>query len=123
MTKTFTKGIQTAAFLEAKEANVTSIVITPESLVGPTSYQLITAGLSQTFDFRDSPTNPRKGWVFDGSASFSESVDGSASFARFTGRYSTYFSFGKTLLALGARLGYMNAVQGTAGVPIDETVF
>jgi outer membrane protein insertion porin family len=123
LTETFRKGIQTAAFFEAKEANVTSLVITPESLAGPTAYQLITAGLSQTFDFRDSPTNPRKGWVLDGTASFSESVDGSSSFARFTGRYSTYFSLGKTLLALGARLGYMNAVQGAAGVPIDERFF
>jgi outer membrane protein insertion porin family len=123
LTKTYTKGIQTSAFLEAKEANVTSLVIIPESLAGPTTYQLITAGLAQTFDFRDSPTNPRKGWVLDGSASFSESVDGSSSFARFTGRYSTYFSFGKTLLAFGARLGYMNAVQGTAGIPIDERFF
>jgi len=122
-TKTFRKGIETAAFFEAKEGNVSSIVIHPEFLAGPTSYQLITLGLTQTFDFRDSPTNPRKGWVVDGSASFSESVDGSASFARFTGRYSTYFSFGKTLLALGARLGYMDAVQGTAGVPIDERFF
>jgi len=122
-TKTFKKGIQTAAFVEAKEANVSSIVINPVSLAGPTSYQLITLGLTQTFDFRDSPTNPRKGWVLDGSASFSESLDGSASFARFTGRYSTYFSFGKTLLALGARLGYMNAVQGTNQVPIDERFF
>jgi outer membrane protein insertion porin family len=123
LTETFRKGIQTAAFLEVKEANVTSLLITPESLAGPTSYQLLTAGLSQTFDFRDSPTNPRKGWVLDGSASFSESVDGSSSFARFTGRYSTYFSLGKTLLALGARLGYMDAVDGTAGVPIDERFF
>ena len=122
-TKTFIKGVQTAVFVEAKDANVTSIIITPESLVGPTSYQLITAGLTQTIDFRDSPTNPRKGWVVDGSASFSESIDGSSSFARFTGRYSTYFSFGKTLLALGARMGYMSAVQGAAGVPIDERFF
>ena len=122
-TKTFRKGIQTAAFFEAKEANVSSIVINPVSLAGPTSYQLITLGLTQTFDFRDSPTNPRKGWVVDGSASFSQSVNGSASFARFTGRYSTYFSFGKTLLALGARLGYINAVQGTTEVPIDERFF
>jgi len=122
-TKTFRKGIQTAAFIEAKEANVSSIVINPVSLAGPTSYQLITLGLTQTFDFRDSPTNPRKGWVLDGSASFSESVDGNASFTRLTGRYSTYFSFGKTLLALGARLGYINAAQGSAGVPIDERFF
>jgi outer membrane protein insertion porin family len=122
-TKTFKKGIQTTAFLEAKEANVSSIIIVPESLAGSPSYQLITLGLSQTFDFRDSPTNPHKGWVVDASASFSESVDGSASFTRLTGRYSTYFSFGKTLLAIGARLGYIDAVQGTAGVPIDERFF
>jgi outer membrane protein insertion porin family len=122
-TKTFRKGIQTVVFLQAKQADVNSIVIVPEFLVGPTNYQLVTLGLSQTFDFRDSPINPRKGWVFDASASFSESLDGSASFTRFTGRYSTYFSFGKTLLALGARVGYMNAVQGAAGVPIDERFF
>jgi outer membrane protein insertion porin family len=122
-TETFKKGIETAAFLEAKESNVSSIVIVPESLVGPTSYQLVTLGLSQTFDFRDSPTNPHKGWVLDASASYSESVNGSASFTRLTGRYSTYFSFGKTLLALGARLGYINAVEGTSGVPIDERFF
>jgi outer membrane protein insertion porin family len=122
-TKTFKKGIQTAVFFEAKEANVSSLVIIPESLAGPTSYQLISLGLTQTFDFRDSPTNPRSGWVLDGSASFSESVNGSSSFARFTGRYSTYFSFGKTLLALGIRLGYMSALQGAAGVPIDERFF
>jgi outer membrane protein insertion porin family len=122
-TKRFRKGIETAAFLEAKEADVTSIVIRPEFLAGPTAYHLITLGLTQTFDFRDSPINPHHGWVLDGSASFSESVDGSASFARFTGRYSTYFSFGKTLLAFGARMGYINAVEGTAGVPIDERFF
>jgi len=122
-TKTFRKEIKTSAFLEAKEANITSTVIVPEDLVGPTSYQLVTIGLAQTFDFRDSPTNPHRGWVLDGSASFNESVDGSASFARFTGRYSTYLSFGKNLLALGARLGYISAVQGMADVPIDERFF
>src|SRR5439155_3242994 len=92
-TKTFRKGVETAAFLEAKQADVSSIVISPASLAGPTNYQLITLGLSQTFDFRDSPTNPHKGWVVDASASYSESTDGSASFTRLTGRYSTYFSF------------------------------
>jgi outer membrane protein insertion porin family len=122
-TRTFRKGIQTAVFLEAKESNVTSIVISPESLAGPTSYQLLTLGLSQTLDFRDSPTNPHKGWVVDASASYSESVNGSASFTRLAGRYSTYFSFGKTLLALGARIGYINAVEGVAEVPIDERFF
>jgi len=122
-TRTFRKGVQTTLFLEAKQSDVSSIVIAPESLAGPTNYQLITLGLSQTLDFRDSPTNPHKGWVADASASFSESPDGSASFTRLTGRYSTYFSFGKTLLAFGARLGYINAVQGTAGVPIDERFF
>jgi outer membrane protein insertion porin family len=122
-TRTFKKGIVTTAFLEAKQANISSIEITPESLAGPTDYQLVTFGLSQTFDFRDSPTNPHKGWVVDASASFSESLDGTTSFTRLTGRYSTYFSFGKTLLALGARIGYINALQGAAAVPIDERFF
>jgi len=122
-TKTFRKGIQTIAFLEAKQADVTTIIIVPQDLAGPTSYQLLTVGLSQTLDFRDSPTNPRSGWVVDGSASFSQSFNGSASFARFTGRYSTYFSFGKTLLALGARLGYIDPVNGAGEVPIDERFF
>ena len=122
-TKTFTKEIQTVGFFEAKEGSLSSVIIVPDSLVGPTSYQLVTVGLSQNLDFRDSPTNPRKGWVVDGSASYSQSVDGNSSFARFTGRYSTYFAFGKTLLALGARMGYMAAVNGPAGVPIDERFF
>ena len=121
--KTFQKGIETTAFLEAKQANIVSTVIVPRALVGPMTYQLMTLGLSQTLDFRDSPTNPRRGWIVDGSASFSESFDGSATYARFTGRYSTYFSFGKTLLALGARLGYIDTVNGAAGVPIDERFF
>lgn len=121
--KTFQKGIQTTAFLEAKQGDIVSTVIVPRFLVGPTTYQLMTLGMSQTLDFRDSVTNPRKGWVVDGSASFSESFDGSASFARFTGRYSTYFSFGKTLLAAGARLGYIDTVNGATAVPIDERFF
>ena len=122
-TKTFRKGIKTGLFLEGKQADVDSIDIRPQELVGPTSYQLVTVGVTQMFDFRDSPTNPHKGWILDGSASFSESLDGSASFARFTGRYSTYISFGKNLLALGARLGYISAVQGATDVPIDERFF
>jgi outer membrane protein insertion porin family len=123
LVKTFRKGIDTGLFAEAKQASLDSIVITPVSLAGPTDYQLITAGLTQTFDFRDNPTNPRKGWIIDGSASYSESGNGSGSFARFSGRYSTYVSVGKTLLALGARIGYMTSTGGTAEVPIDERFF
>jgi outer membrane protein insertion porin family len=123
LVKTFRKGIDTGVFAEAKQASLDSIIITPDTLVGPSSYQLITAGVTQTFDFRDNPTNPRKGWIVDGTASYSESGNGSASFARVTGRYSTYLSFGKTLLALGARIGYMTSTGGTAEVPIDERFF
>ena len=123
LVKTFRKGIDTGIFSEAKQASIDSILVTPESLVGPTNYQLITVGLTQTFDFRDNPTNPHHGWIIDTRASYSKSFDGSASFARVTGRYSTYLSFGKTLLALGARIGYI-APSGTAAqVPIDERFF
>src|SRR5260370_12827517 len=77
--KAFRKGIETAAFFEAKEANVSSIVIHPESLAGPTTYQLITLGLTQTFAFRDSLTNPRTVRLLDGFASFSTRVKEGAS--------------------------------------------
>jgi outer membrane protein insertion porin family len=121
--KTFTRGIETVLFLEAKQANLDKIQIKPESLVGPTSYQLITVGLTQLFDRRDSPTNPHKGWVLDGSVSYSQTFDGSSSFIRLTGRYSLFIPIGKTLLAVGARIGYINSVQGQNSVPIDERFF
>ncbi len=124
LTKTFKQRHPNSRFFpKRKQANISSIIIKPQALAGPTSYQLVTLGLSQTLDFRDSPINPHKGWVVDGSASFSQAVNGGASFARLTGRYSTYFSFGKTLLALGARIGYITAVSGTSDVPIDERFF
>jgi outer membrane protein assembly complex protein YaeT len=123
LVKTFRKGIDTGIFIGAKQASIDSILVTPESLIGPTNYQLITAGLTQTFDFRDTPTNPHHGWIIDTIASYSKSSDGSASFARVTGRYSTYLSFGKTLLALGVRIGYIVPSGATAQVPIDERFF
>jgi outer membrane protein insertion porin family len=121
--RTFTRGIESVLFLEAKQADVSKIQIKPEDLVGATSYQLITVGFSQLFDRRDSPTNPHRGWVLDASASYSQTSDGSSSFIRLTGRYSLFVPFGKTLLALGARIGYINAVQGQNSVPIDERFF
>src|SRR4029077_15033523 len=36
LTKTYRKGVQTVAFLQAKQTNVSSIEIDPESLAGPT---------------------------------------------------------------------------------------
>jgi outer membrane protein assembly factor BamA len=121
--KTFTRGIESVLFLEAKQADVTNVQIRPEELVGPTSYQLITVGLTQLFDRRDSPTNPHRGWILEASASFSQTPSGSSSFVRLTGRYSLFIPFGKTLLALGARIGYINAVKGQNSVPIDERFF
>lgn len=121
--KTFTRGIESVLFLEAKQADVSNVQIKPEELVGTTSYQLITVGLTQLFDRRDSPTNPHRGWILGASASFSQTPSGSSSFVRLTGRYSLFIPFGKTLLALGARIGYINAVQGQNSVPIDERFF
>jgi outer membrane protein assembly factor BamA len=59
-TKTFRKGIKTGVFLEAKQANVDSIVINSEFLLGLTNYQLIMSGHTQNLGFRDMTTNPHK---------------------------------------------------------------
>jgi outer membrane protein insertion porin family len=127
-----TKGTtDTSLFVQFKNVSLDEIKIDRE-FVGPTSYQLVTLGVSQILDYRDNPISPRKGWIVDGSGSISQGVNNDARFATFAGRYSTYFGFGKTLLAVGARVGYI-ADFGSTGqdrntfdfnnVPIEERFF
>ena len=90
-------------------------------LVGPTSYVLTAAGLMQTFDYRNDVSNPTRGWVLMTSADL-DALDGRLAFARATVRYSWYRAFGKSLLGLGARAGWIIPI-GDAEVPIDLRFF
>ncbi|MGA8654832.1 MAG: BamA/TamA family outer membrane protein [Chthoniobacterales bacterium] len=115
---------QTAAFVQFKNANLSDITITPADLVGPTGYQILSVGLTQTIDQRDNPLNPRKGWILDLAASESELLQRSTSYLTLLERFSVYFPVGATVLGAGVRFGTILPSQGgTLAIPIEERFF
>ena len=125
--KTLTTGTseyQTGIFLLLRNANLSQIDITPESLVGPTSYDLVSVGLTQTIDHRDNPLNPRKGWIFELAGSDSELLRNYVNYVTLTERFSLYIPIGPTVLAAGVRFGGIFPSEGgTVGIPIEERFF
>jgi outer membrane protein assembly complex protein YaeT len=91
-----------------------------ESLLGPLNYTIGTVGLTQNSDFRDSPINPGRGFVFNTSFDYS-TVQGGDGFLRGFGRFSYYLPLGTTMLAFGARVGYISS--NAFNVPIDSRFF
>jgi outer membrane protein insertion porin family len=126
--KTLTTGTseyQTGIFLLLRNANLSQIDITPESLVGPSSYELVSVGLTQTFDHRDNPLNPRKGWVLELAGSDSELLRNYVNYVTLTERFSLYIPVGPTVLAAGVRFGgiFPSGGGGDLGIPIEERFF
>jgi outer membrane protein insertion porin family len=121
---TGTKEYQTGVFLLLRNADVSQIDITPESLVGPTSYDLVTFGLSQTIDKRDNPLNPRKGWILDLAATDSELLRNYVNYVTLSERFSIYIPVGPTVLAAGVRFaGIIPSQGGVLAIPIEERFF
>jgi len=112
---------EAGAYLVVENTDITDLEI-DEALVGPTSYLLAAVGLTQTFDHRDDMLNPTRGWVFTTSADL-DALNGQLAFARLAVRYSWYRSFGKTLLGIGARAGWIIPTGGENSVPIDLRYF
>jgi outer membrane protein insertion porin family len=125
--KTLTTGskeYQTGVFLLFRNANLSQIGITPQSLVGPTSYELLTFGLTETIDRRDNPLNPRKGWILELAASDSELLRNYINYLTLTERFSLYIPVGPTVLAAGVRFGtILPSEGGTLAIPIEERFF
>jgi outer membrane protein assembly factor BamA len=69
---------------------------------------------------RDNPVNPTQGLVIATSFDVA-TIDGSQAFTRSTARVSYYQPIGKTLLALGARGGYI--APNIEAIPIDVRFF
>ena len=111
---------EAGAYVVGETTKISSLKIDRRS-VGATSYVLTAAGLTQTFDYRDDISNPTRGWVLTTSADL-DALDGRLAFARTTVRYSWYRAFGKTLLGLGARAGWIIPI-GDEVVPIDLRFF
>jgi outer membrane protein insertion porin family len=124
LTRKYLKAFETGAYAEVRNVNLSSVTIEPPELVGPSSYQLATVGLTHTIDMRDSAVNPHSGWILALTASGSEPLQRASAFLRVTERFSVYQSVGKGLLAAGVRFGViMPSSGGTLGVPIEERFF
>ena len=113
------KHLELGVFVEGAKIKVTENTIDP-ALLGPLDYQLATIGLTQISDFRDDPINPSKGFVFNTSFDFS-TIDSAPAFTRSIVRFSYYLPLGKTMLAFGARAGYIAPILDD--LPIDVRFF
>jgi outer membrane protein insertion porin family len=124
LTRKYGTHFETGIFAEFKSVSLNNITIDPRSLVGPATYQIGIAGITQTIDYRDSPLNPHHGWILALSGSVSEPFENANSFLQFTERFSYYQSIGKGLLAFGVRFGVISPSSGgTFGIPIQERFF
>jgi outer membrane protein insertion porin family len=124
LTRKYGTHFETGIFAEFKSVSLNNVTIDPRSLVGPTTYQIGTAGITQTIDYRDSPLNPHHGWILALTGSVSEPFENANSFLQFTERFSYYQSIGKGLLAFGVRFGFIAPSSGgTLGIPIQERFF
>jgi outer membrane protein insertion porin family len=124
VTRKYGTHFETGVFAEFKSVSLSDVTIDPSNLVGPTTYQIGTAGITQTIDYRDSPLNPHHGWILALTGSISEPFENANSFLQFTERFSYYQSIGKGLLAFGVRFGFIAPSSGgTIGVPIQERFF
>lgn len=121
LTRVLAPAWEVGAHLLVENTQLDDISIN-EALIGPTSYLLAAVGLSQTFDHRDDPTNPSRGWIFSTSADL-DMLDGKIAFARAAFRYSWYRSFGQSLVGLGLRAGWIFPTGDENSVPIDQRYF
>jgi outer membrane protein insertion porin family len=111
---TFVEGVHTSV------SNALTGTTIPQDLLGPMEYTRISFGLTQTTDFRNDPINVERGFIFTSSFDFGL-INGEPGFLRASGRFSYYLPIGKGLLALGARGGYIGALDGE--LPIDVRFF
>lgn len=136
LTRKISKQYEIGFVVNERHVEVTSASIDPEFL-GRTSYFVSSIGLTQSLDLRDSKVNPSRGLVLDNTIDFASGGIGSQiDFIRSTARLTYFQPIGpapkpgqpdrRTLLALGARAGIIDSLDGSNGgadIPIDERFF
>ena len=126
ISKELTKYLTGAVFIEGKEITVTDEGITP-SMLGPAHSFVSSCGGSLTLDTRSpDKLNPRQGIIADVVGEVASSAIGSTEeFARATGRFTYYIPMtSKTLLAIGARAGWLDPLHGNPDdISLDERFF
>jgi outer membrane protein assembly complex protein YaeT len=121
-----TKQLEIAVFMEGRDITITDEGITP-SMLGPVHSFVSSIGSSITLDTRSpDKLNPRQGMIADVIGEVASSSIGSTEqFARVTGRLTYYIPVtSTTLLALGARGGWLDPLHGNPeDISLDERFF
>jgi outer membrane protein insertion porin family len=111
--------LQVATFGQIRSTELTSSDL-PMQLLGTTSYQTATLGLSAIWDKRDSALNPTTGWIgtFLGDTT---TLSTGATFTRTSGRFTWHYPLpGRIRFAASGRFGFL---PQKSAVPIDERYF
>ncbi|MDD5350893.1 MAG: outer membrane protein assembly factor BamA [Chthoniobacteraceae bacterium] len=124
LTRKFGKHWELGAFLLSRVVQIQDNGIDPID-VGLTHYRTDSAGLSATYDTRDSVLNPRRGFLFNVTGDYASTILGSSlEFWRTTFRASYYLPVGTdSLLAAGVRGGVISPLGYSEDLPIDERFF
>ena len=128
-----TKQLEATVFFLARQVSIQRQGIGP-TVIGKPNYLVNSLGATATYDLRDSKINPTKGLILNTTADVASSVLGSSlDFLRATYRLSYYLPVTKkkvdqidqvtSMLAFGARGGFILPMQGQSEIPIDERFF
>jgi outer membrane protein assembly factor BamA len=123
LTRKVMPHLELGVFLEDASVKVTDVsaeLAAEPQLLGPTDYTITSVGVTQLTDYRDNAINPTRGLVLSSSFDYAL-IDGQPGFTRSTFRFSYYLPLGRTLLAFGARAGYIAPIVDA--VPIDVRFF
>ncbi|MGB8167995.1 MAG: BamA/TamA family outer membrane protein, partial [Chthoniobacteraceae bacterium] len=123
LTRKIMPHLELGVFVEDASVKITDVspqLAAEPQLIGPTDYMITSIGVTQLTDYRDNAINPTRGLVLSSSFDYAM-LDGQPGFTRSTVRFSYYLPLGKTLLALGARAGYIAPIADA--VPIDVRFF
>ncbi|MBV9463431.1 MAG: BamA/TamA family outer membrane protein [Verrucomicrobiae bacterium] len=123
ISRKITKHWEMTAFLDGRHVTIEDSQIDP-AVLGPDDYTVNSAGISETLDYRDNPTNPKTGFI--GTIALSAASDALGSdvqLARGTYRASYYIPIGPTTLALGTQGGIVEPINGDPDLPIEERFF
>ena len=119
LSRKLTPHLQVAAFGVIRTVEISNADLL-EADLGDAAYQIGTAGLSATYDRRNSVLNPTSGWIAALNAD-TNTLDNGHTFARTTGRLSWHYPLpGKIRFAASARVGLLSQ---KSAVPIDERFF
>ena len=124
LTRKFGKHLELGAFLLSRVVQIQNKGIDPLD-IGLTNYRTDSAGVSATYDTRDSVLNPRRGFLFNVTGDYASTILGSSlEFLRTTFRASYYLPVGTdSLLAAGVRGGVISPLGYSEDLPIDERFF